>query len=172
MRLLLGLASALVVGLALRPGHYDAGPAILTAMFGVVLLVIASTDFERRIIPNRLSYPAFVAAIAFCWAWPDRSVLQVLEGTGVALGIAALLFGLGLFFGANALGMGDAKLLVLLGALIGWPGVMTAVFFGVIAAGLPAIAMLVAGRRRSYYSYGPYLVLGGLIVMLWPERFF
>jgi hypothetical protein len=32
--------------------------------------------------------------------------------------------------------------------------------------------MLILGRRRGYYSYGPYLALGGLIVMLWPERFF
>jgi leader peptidase (prepilin peptidase) / N-methyltransferase len=172
MRLLLGLASGTVVGVALRPDHYDYGPALLTAGFGVALLVIASTDFERRIIPNRLSYPAMGVAVAVCWAWPDRSTLDIVEGAGFALGVAAVLFGLGMLFGANALGMGDAKLVVLLGLIIGWPGVMTALFFGVIAAGLPAVALLVAGGRRTYYSYGPYLILGGLVVMLWPERFF
>jgi leader peptidase (prepilin peptidase)/N-methyltransferase len=172
MRLLLGLACAGVVALALRPGHYDLLPGLLTAVFGVVLVVIASTDFERRIIPNLLTYPALVAALAVSWAWPDRSVGDIAIGTGVAVAVAALLFGVGLVFGAGALGVGDAKLVVLLGAIIGWPGIMSALFIGVIAGGLPAIGMLVLGRRRNYYSYGPYLALGGLIVMLWPERFF
>lgn len=171
MRLLLGAACAIVVALALRPGHYDFLPALATAAFGILLTVIASTDFERRIIPNRLSYPGVIAALLLCWVWPDRSVLDIAIGTAFALGVGGLLFLLGAAAG-NALGMGDAKLIVLLGAIIGWPGVMYALFIGVIAAAIPAFALLVAGKRRTFYSYGPYLVLGGLIVMLWPERFF
>lgn len=177
MRLLLGVACAGVIALALRPGHYDIGPALLTAVFGVVLLVIASTDFERRIIPNRLSYPAIGAAALMCWAWPDRSVLDVFGGAGAALGAAALLFGLGIFVGGAlgaggaAFGMGDVKLMVLLGLLAGWPLVMTALLFGVILAGVPSVVLMVAGRGKQYFSYGPYLVVGALIAMLWPEVF-
>lgn len=171
MRLLLGLACALVVALAMRPGHYDVLPGLVTAGFGVLLLVIASTDFERRIIPDKLSLPGVLVALALSWVWPDRSVGDIALGTGVALGVGVVLFLLGAAAG-NALGMGDAKLIVLLGAITGWPGVMYALFLGVVAAGIPAIGLLVAGKRRTFYSYGPYLVLGGLIVMLWPERFF
>jgi leader peptidase (prepilin peptidase) / N-methyltransferase len=174
MRVLLGLACAAVIALALRPNHYDAGPALLTAAFGVVLLVIASTDFERRIIPNRLSYPAIVAAILFCWAWPDRSVADVAIGGGVALGIGALLFVVGLFVGGGAggaLGLGDVKLALLIGLIVGWPLVTTALIFGVVIAGVPALVLMLAGKGKGYFSYGPYLVAGALIVMLWPGRF-
>jgi len=174
MQAALGLSCAAAVGLALRPDHYDIGPAVLTAVLSLLLLVLASTDFERRIIPNRLSYPGMVLALVFAWAWPDRSVVDIVAGAGFAVGVAGVLFALGLVFGgggSGALGMGDAKLVVLLGLVLGWPLVMSALFIGVIAAGIPAIAMLLAGRRRSYYSYGPYLVLGGLIALLWPGRF-
>lgn len=174
MRLMLGFSCAGVAGLSLRPDHYDIGPALLTAVVGVLLLVLASTDFERRIIPNRLTYPAMLLAIAMSWAWPDRSVVDIAAGAAFAVGVGAVLFALGVIFGgggSGALGMGDAKLVVLLGLLLGWPLAMTALFIGVIAAGIPAIVMLIAGRRRSYYSYGPYLVLGGVIALLWPERF-
>ena len=174
MRLGLGFSWAGVVLLALRPHHYDAGPGLLTAVFAALLLVIASTDFERRIIPNRLTYPAILLAVAMSWAWPDRSVVDIAAGGAFAVAVAGLLFALGMVFsggGSGALGMGDAKLVVLLGLLLGWPLAMTALFIGVIAAGIPAVVMLIAGRRRSYYSYGPYLVLGGVIALLWPERF-
>ena len=97
--------------------------------------------------------------------------MDIALGAGFALAVGVALFALGVAAG-NALGMGDAKLIVLLGALIGWPGVMSALFLGVVAAGVPALALLVAGKRRTFYSYGPYLVLGGLIVLLWPGRFF
>jgi leader peptidase (prepilin peptidase)/N-methyltransferase len=173
MRVLLGLACAVIIALALRPGHYDTGPALLTAAFGVILAVIASTDFERRIIPNRLSYPAIVAALVFCWAWPDRTITDVLIGGAVALGLGGLLFFIGLFVGGagGALGLGDVKLAVLIGLIVGWPLVTTALIFGVVLAGIPAFALMLAGKGKGYFSYGPYLVAGALIVMLWPGRF-
>lgn len=177
MRVLLGIASGGVIALALRPGHYDIGPALLTAAFGAVLLVIASTDFERRIIPNRLSYPALIAAVLVSWAWPDRTVWDVIGGGGAAFAFAALLFGLGIFVGGAvgaggaAFGMGDVKLMVLIGLLVGWPLVMTALLFGVLLAGIPSVVLMVAGRGKQFFSYGPYLVAGALIAMLWPGLF-
>ena len=65
-------ALAIAVAFALRPDHYDAGPAALTAAFAAVLIVLSSCDFERRIIPNRLVQPAILAALLLCWAWPDQ----------------------------------------------------------------------------------------------------
>jgi leader peptidase (prepilin peptidase)/N-methyltransferase len=145
--------------------------------FAFVLLVLASTDFERRIIPNRLSYPAIVAAAVFCWAWPDRSAANVFEGAGVAVGVAAVLFLLGIAAAlalrakGSALGLGDVKLIVLIGLLVGWPAIMSALLLGVIAAGVPGIVLTVTGRGRQFFSYGPYLVLGALVPLLFPAQF-
>jgi prepilin signal peptidase PulO-like enzyme (type II secretory pathway) len=176
MRVLLAAGCGVAGGLAFRPEYYDFWPALLTAAFALVLLVLASTDFEHRIIPNNLSYPAIAAAAALCWAWPDRDVSDVLIGLGFAVGVAVVLWGFGQVVGAllgvtaTPFGIGDVKLIVLIGLLLGWPVVMTALFIGVILAGVPAIALMVSGRGRGVFAYGPYLALGGLVGLLWYER--
>lgn len=172
LRLGVALASAIVAALALRPNHYDPGPALLTAAFGIVLCVLASTDLERRILPNRLVYPALAAALVLGWAWPDRSYAEVLAGGAVALAAAGAVFALGLLAGgAGGLGLGDVKLAALIGLLTGWPAAGTALLLGILLAGVPALALILRGRGKSYFSYGPYLVLGGLAVLLFPGPF-
>jgi prepilin signal peptidase PulO-like enzyme (type II secretory pathway) len=171
------IAAAAAWGLAFRPDYYDAGPATLTALFALILVVLSSTDFDRRIIPNRLSDPAIAVAAALSWAWPDRSATDIALGAGFGLGVAAAMIGFGAVVGALlgsrdiAFGMGDAKLIVLIGLLTGWPGVMTALFYGVLLAGGAAFVFLLRRGWRTVFSYGPYLAAGGVIVMLWVQEF-
>ena len=170
LRAFLALSCGGVAGLAVRPGHYDPGPAALTVVFGLVFCVIASTDFDLRLIPDRISLPSMGLALALCWAWPDRSVTDILLGGGFGLAVAIALVGLGFVFG-GALGIGDGKLILLIGLVSGWPAVMSAVLYGIVIAGAVAAVLLLRKGRHSAYAYGPYLALGGLIVLLWPERF-
>lgn len=170
LRIFVAAACGLAVALAARPDHYAMGAALATAVFGVVLCVVASTDFDQRLIPDRLSYPAMALAAALCWAWPDRSVGSIAIGGLVGLGIGVVLVGVGVFLG-GALGLGDGKLILLIGLAAGWPLVMYAVLYGVIFGGVAGSVLIVARGRKHRYAYGPYLALGGLIVLLWPERF-
>ena len=173
----LGLGVALALALAFRPDHYDAGPALATSLFLVSLLVMASTDFERKRLPDKLMFPSMLAALALCWVWPERSVGDIALGTGIAMALAALSFAFGLLVGgalgvkATPFGLGDVKLIVLMGLLCGWPAFLTALLLGALSAGLPSLAMLVSGRRKSTISYGPYLIVGCCVVMLWPGQF-
>ena len=172
LRLFLMLSAAAALFFAFRPGHYGAGPALATGGFALGLLTLASTDFERRLLPNRLMYPALAAAAALSWAWPDRDIAEVALGAAVALGAGALLFGVGLLAGGQGgLGMGDVKLMLLVGLLTGWPLVVPALCLGVLLGGVPAFALTLAGRGRRYFSYGPYLAAGALVVLLFPGRF-
>ncbi|MEP7216575.1 MAG: A24 family peptidase [Anaerolineaceae bacterium] len=177
VRLLLASACGLSAGLALRPGHYDLGPALLTVGFSHSLLVLASTDFERKRLPNNLMYPTVGLALVFAWAWPDRDVEHILVGGGIAAGIAVALFAFGGLTGAllgvraTAFGLGDVKLIVLLGLLCGWPAFFPALLYGVLAAGAVSVVLLLRGQSKSVFSYGPYLILGGLVVLLWPSPF-
>ncbi|MGE3076950.1 MAG: prepilin peptidase [Dehalococcoidia bacterium] len=159
------------LGLAFREELYDFGPALITAIFVVILVTISSTDFERRRIPNKVTYPAFVAALALCWAWPDRTVQDILLGAGVGTAAAVLLVGLGVFFGSGGvgLGIGDGKLMILMGAMIGWPGVVPALFYGVLGAGLVAVVLMVTKGRGATFSYGPYLAAGAALILLFPQ---
>jgi prepilin signal peptidase PulO-like enzyme (type II secretory pathway) len=173
----LAVLAGCAAALAFRPDHYDAGPAFLVSAFALSLLVLASTDIERRLLPNRLMYPSLLAAIAFCWAWPDRDVLDVAIGAGAGLLAGLGLFVLGAFFGsarataAIPFGFGDAKLIFLLGILLGWPAFGAALLIGVLVAGVPGLAMVLLGRGGAVFSYGPYLAAGGLVVLLFPAGF-
>lgn len=176
-RLGISVTGGVVTMIALRPGHYDLLPALVTVAFALALLVLASTDIERKLLPNRLTYPAIVAAAALCWAWPDRTPLDIAIGAGVILGVGVALFALGVVLSlllrirTTAFGIGDVKLMLLIALLLGWPAALSALFIGVIAAGVPAVVMIVAGRSRGVFSYGPFLVLGALVAMLWPSAF-
>jgi len=171
-RLFLAASMAATGGLALRPGHYDAGPALLSLGFAWVLCVLSSTDLERRIIPNRLTYPAVAIAVLLAWAWPDRSLASSLVGGAVGFLAGVALFAAGVLVArAGAFGLGDVKLMLLAGLLTGWPGIFTALLIGLCAAGVPALILTLTGRGRTYFAYGPYLALGALVVMLFPHTF-
>ncbi|MEX2080793.1 MAG: prepilin peptidase [Dehalococcoidia bacterium] len=176
-RALVGLACAAACAVAFRPDYYDFGPALATAAFAVALVVLSSTDFERRRLPNSIIYPAIIAAAALCWAWPDRSISEVWIGFGVAAGAAAGMYALGALLGGargtsdTPFGMGDVKLIGLEGLLLGWPAIVGALFVGVLLAWIPSLIMIVSGRGRRTFSYGPYLAAGCLVILLFFDRF-
>lgn len=165
------------VGIALRPDHYDALPAAVAAVAVLVLLLVASTDFERRLIPNKLNYGAALLAASVCWVWPDRSSADIAVGAAAALAIGGGLFIAGEAFAillrvrVTPFGMGDVKLMLVIGLLLGWPAVIYALFLGVLAAGIPGLVLTLAGQGRRVFPYGPFLIAGALVPLLWPAAF-
>jgi len=168
-------AAAVGLALAARPDHYEAGPAIASMAFLLVLVGISSTDFDRRIIPNKIIYPAIVAAVTLCWIWPDRDLTDIAIGGAVALGVAVFMVVLGLLIGGmagtseTAFGMGDAKLILFMGLLLGWPALLNALFFGILLAGGVSVYFLLRKGKRSTFSYGPYLAAGAATLLLFPN---
>ena len=141
----------------------DARHGVLVALFATVLLALVGTDLERHLLPNRVIDPALAVALALCWAWPDRSAVSSLAGGLTALLVMAVAFLL-----APGFGLGDVKLATLLGLLSGLSNALPALMVGMIAGGLGATLLLVAGRARmtSAMAYGPYLALGAFVGML------
>ena len=176
-RIFLAFSCALGTAASFRPDHYDILPSLLTSLFVCLLLTLASTDLERKIVPNRVVYPAIALAFATSWAWPDRTVADVLLGGAFAFFVGGLLFGFGLLTAAVlrlpgvAFGMGDVKLILLIGLLCGWPAVLAAVVFGFLLTGLAGVVLLVTKGARAHFPLAPYLVVGGLIVLIWPGPF-
>lgn len=147
----------------------DLGPALLGGLFATIFLALTFTDIEQRLLPNRIVYPAVVLAAALSWAWPHISTTEALVGGGVGAVIALAILLFSLPFGGEAFGMGDVKMIVLIGFVVGVPSVLVAVLIGTIAAGLFA-AVLVVTRLRStkdYIPHGPFLALGGVLALFW-----
>lgn len=145
----------------------DFWPALLGGFFATVFLTLTITDIERRLLPNRIVYPSILLAAALCWAWPDNAWYEVLAGGAFAVGIAVLLYLFSLFFGPDAFGMGDVKMIALIGFVVGFPAIIVALFLGTIAAGAVAAVLVVTRIRglRDYMPHGPFLALGGLVAL-------
>jgi leader peptidase (prepilin peptidase)/N-methyltransferase len=153
------LCGAALAGLALHYGRTARLP--LACAYTVLLLAIAYIDVDHRLVLNRLTYPGIVLALAASLAWPGLGVLGSLEGAGLGL----VLFGFLQVLGRGALGTGDTKLAVLIGAMRGWPSVVNALILGVILGGLAAVFFLVVLRRgrKHYMAYAPYLCAGAIL---------
>ncbi len=149
----------------------ELGAGLLGGFFATIFLTLTLTDIDRRLLPNRIVYPSIVIAAALCWGWPDTSVVQILAGGGVAVAVAAVLLLLSLPFGANAFGMGDVKMIVLIGFVVGLPPIIIGIVIGTLAAGVVAATLLVTGlrSRRDYIPHGPFLALGATVALFWGQ---
>jgi prepilin signal peptidase PulO-like enzyme (type II secretory pathway) len=140
--------------------------AIVASLAGTTLVVLAAIDIERGIIPNRIVLPAAaVVLVANIAIVPSRAG----EWTLAAL-LAGLVLAVPALFGRNWMGMGDAKLALLMGAALGW-GVAGAVVLGLLCTFPVALFVLTRGgiaARKSTIPFGPFLALGALIVMFAP----
>lgn len=166
--LVLPIGGALLFGVStLVFGELGAG--LLGGFFGLVFLMLAVTDIERRLLPNRIVYPAVLLAIGVSWAWPDSSLLEVLGGGLVAIGVAAALLLGSLAFGAGAFGMGDVKMIVLIGFVVGLPSVVVAIFIGTVTAAVFSLFLLLTRQRtmRDYIPHGPFLAFGAVVALFW-----
>jgi leader peptidase (prepilin peptidase)/N-methyltransferase len=141
---------------------YGATPeALVAASFCIVLLVLAAIDIEHRIVPNRIVLPAAaVAVVAQTLLHPSPE--WALAGVGAAffLLVAALAY-------PQGMGMGDVKLALLLGAVLGHL-VVVALMLAIFSALVPA-AVLAArhGRsaRKMAIPFAPFLAIGAIVAL-------
>lgn len=136
-----------------------------------LLVSISLVDLAVHRIPNALVLGLVVwAAVQILWLGrpaPLAAALGMLLGGGLFLLIAVV--------GRGTMGMGDVKLVAALGAVLGYPLIVPALFAGILAGGVAALALLATRRigRKDYMAYGPYLALGAWVMLmhtqgLWP----
>lgn len=160
--LVVGLASVLALLCLLRYGADAHG--FISAFTAAVLVVLAATDLQERLIPNRIVVPAaaivLVAQLAF---HSDRAGEWVIS----AVGAAVFLF-IPAVIKSGAIGMGDVKLALLLGAATGY-AVLPALTIGFLSLVPVALYMLLregAAARKKHLPLGPFLAFGTLVVLL------
>jgi leader peptidase (prepilin peptidase)/N-methyltransferase len=168
--LVLPLGSAALFAISYQV-FYEFGASLLGGFFASIFLALILTDLDRRLLPNRIIYPSILLAAALSWAWPESSAVEVLAGGAVAVVIAVALLLFSLPFGAGAFGMGDVKMIVLIGMVVGFPSILVAVFVGTLAGGAGAafLILLRLRSRRDYIPHGPFLALGALTALFWGQ---
>lgn len=159
------------VAFGLLPQRFGGDPLALAVFSAWVatLVVGLATDLDQRLLPNELTLPVIPVALVY-----DLTGRNPLVGTEVvpaiiaAVVIPAVLYLPSLPFGAGAFGIGDVKLLVGIGLMLGLMRAVSGVASGLIVTGVVLGTLLVARRigRRSYVPFGPFLILGALYGLL------
>ena len=143
---------------------------ILTPM----LLSAFVIDFKLQIIPNRLNLTIFEVGIVFAFLYGLSDVaitinmlLGMLAGGGIFLFIT--LVG-GLFYGKEAMGFGDVKLMGALGLFFGLSNIIIITLVSFLIGAVLSIFLLITKIKKSdeYIPFGPFIVLATFISMYVP----
>lgn len=135
---------------------------VIALVFIVVLVSLAGTDYEYRLLPNVIVGPATVLGFVLSaflrpdWWW----VYPV-----AALGVGGLLFLLAIIY-PGGMGMGDVKMGGMLGAFLG-PYAALAVFLGALAGSVAGGVLMATGKmpRRTALPFGVFMSFGGLVTL-------
>ncbi len=128
------------------------------------MVVIAFIDLDHMIIPNVIVLPAALVGLAASIALdPGRWWVYL----AAAVGSSLFLFVLAMIW-PGGMGMGDVKLALLMGAVLG-AVVVVAFFLAFLIGAIVGLVLILSKRkgRKDAIPFGPYLALGSVIALLY-----
>jgi len=149
-------------------GMWYYGPSLLLAqrlLFGCVLIVLFAIDLEHHLLPNVITLPAIAIGFIFSFFTEPGWVASLI---GIGLG-GGLLFAVAEAYyrirNEEGLGMGDVKMLAMIGAFLGWKLTIVALMMASFTGTLVGIGVLASGRGGMKFAlpFGTFLALGAAI---------
>lgn len=141
-----------------------------------ILISIITIDYKNKIIPNRLTFTLFETGIIFTFLYglnnlfiARDSLLGALVGFAI-FGVIALLGRL--IAGKEAMGMGDVKLLAVLGLYFRTPLTISIAVLSFIIAGIISIFIMKLKKKNKseYISFGPCICFASMLCIIFPEE--
>jgi len=141
------------------------GPSILLVsrlVFGCALIVLFAIDLEHHLLPNAITLPGIVAGFLFSFVtdpgW-TASLVGIVFGGGLLYTIAEAYYRIR---HEEGLGMGDVKMLAMIGAFIGWQLTLLTLMTASLAGSVIGLGLLATGRGSMKYAlpFGTFLALG------------
>ncbi len=166
--------------------------------FAASILALVFIDAEHMILPNAITYPGIIFAVVMRVALPWLGgashlddlpfLITVFPGyplvivSLIGLGVGALAGGGSLWLmgfiwkklrGVEAMGMGDIKMMLMVGAYLGWRLTVLTIFIGVFSGSLAGIAVMFRRGRRNLQMmlpFGIFLGIGAVVSLLVGTR--
>ncbi|MDQ3070499.1 MAG: A24 family peptidase [Acidobacteriota bacterium] len=153
---------------------YVFGPTLLGAarlVFACAMLVLFFIDLEHQILPNVITLPGVAAGLAASLFLPPgikAALLGAVLGGGVLWAIAEIYVRTR---GIEGMGMGDVKMLGMIGAFLGAPLMALTLVLASVAGALTGVALMGAGRGdlQRRLPFGTFLAAGAVFASLWGQ---
>lgn len=132
------------------------------------LIVISMIDYKYMIIPNIITYSGiiigFISAIIFDHLSIFDSILGIFIPALILLAVALIFKG--------GMGMGDVKLVAMLGAFLGYKYSLLSIFIGSLVGSIIGITLMALGiiDRKDRIPFGPFICLGAVIMIFFGEQ--
>ena len=139
--------------------------ALIYYVYIAALLVITFIDIDHQIIPDVISLPGipifFLASFGLSQINYLDSLIGILAGGG-SLFLVAWTYSL--ITKKEGMGGGDIKLLAMIGAVIGWKGVLFTIFVASAVGTLSGLLVMLKSRKgmKLAIPFGPFLAIGGI----------
>jgi leader peptidase (prepilin peptidase)/N-methyltransferase len=142
--------------------------ALAAALFGTILLGIAVTDARHYLIPDEFTWGGLVLGLLIALGGGAQGFLQALLGAGAGFG---LLYGVavvgGWLFKEEAMGGGDIKMMAMVGAFVGWRGVLLTLFGGALLGLLIFVPFTL--RKKRLVPFGVFLAMGAALTFVFGD---
>ena len=145
---------------------YGATPlGLVRTAFGCAMIVLFVIDLQHRILPNAITVPGAVIGLVISVFLPPGWVSSLI---GVLIG-GGLLFAIGETYyrvrGVDGLGMGDVKMLAMIGAFLGWQLALVTLMLASFGGAVLGIGLLATGRggMQAALPFGTFLAVGAAI---------
>ena len=167
------------------------GVVVVYCLLTGALIVSSFIDLELRIIPDSVTLGGALAAPVLCALFPEvhqnpegvqlgrhlflfgTPAFGALAACGMGMLIGSLLtWGTGVMgraiFRKEAMGLGDVKLMAMIGGIMGWKQALIVFFVAPIFGAVVGIIVLLR-TRDHHIPYGPFLSIATVVVMLWGD---
>jgi leader peptidase (prepilin peptidase) / N-methyltransferase len=144
------------------------GPTPLLAsrlIFGCGLMVLFAIDLEHHLLPNVITLPGIIIGFAFSLITEPgwfASLVGILVGGGVLWLVAEAYY---LIRHEEGLGMGDVKMLAMIGAFVGWKLTLITLMMASFAGSIVGVLLIVSRRGGMKYAlpFGTFLAMGAAL---------
>lgn len=134
-------------------------------LFACAMIVLFVIDLHHRILPNVITLPGIVVGLALSLFLPPgwaSSLIGATAGGGLLFAISEAYYRVR---GHEGLGMGDVKMLAMIGAFLGWPLMLVTLVFASFSGSVVGIGLLASGRggMKAALPFGTFLAVGALV---------
>jgi len=165
-----------VTGILFGAAMYWYGPTplgVVRTAFGCAMIVLFVIDLQHRILPNAITVPGAVIGLVISVFLPPgwvSSLIGVLVGGGLLFAVAEAYYRVR---GVDGLGMGDVKMLAMIGAFLGWQLALVTLVLASLGGAVLGIGLLATGRggMQAALPFGTFLAVGALVSAVVGSRF-
>ncbi len=168
LELATALVTPLTVYFSVRHGQSEPIVILFWLLISWGLLAIFASDFLYQTIPDEVVYSLVFFALLYLIFYQPSSFWLHLLSSLVAAGFFWVLV---VLTRGRGMGLGDVKLAGLMGLILGWPGIVIALYLAFLTGALVGVILVLMGKKRfgQHLPFGPFLATATWVTIFWQD---